>query len=282
MVLHAAEFQVRDVVAAGVVALHATDEGKVHGRPIQERELRQIRIVGETPIDRGADGRRARIRCIAQDTRHVEVAAAGFEHQRRPAHATGLEVEDHTGVLRPRMFTNEGGGTEEAGFLRVGDQEDDIVRGRRTRAQRAHGLEHRSRPGGVIARGRSSWDAVVVGHQQDGESARLRPGHTHQDVPHMTCHGIPRADSSGALDLRRQAQFADFADDVGEHRRMCLTAGRMRALRDAPNVGECPFSGELGGRRRRGYHWRRAFRVGHRQLAKDENHRDPQQLHHWV
>ena len=153
------------------------------------------------------------------------------------------------------MLAYERRGAEKPGLLAVGDEDDDVVRERGTRTQRANRLEDSGRAGGIVACCRPAGNSVVVRHQHDRRPTGRATRKTREHVADVPGFGIPRPDAGCLLDLRLEPERAQLRDHVVADARVVRAAGRMRPLRDLPHVDERPLGREFRGRRAGG-DWR--------------------------
>ena len=142
--LQTARIQVRDIVVTRMVPLDPVGKGEVERGKFEHRDLGEIGVIGQCPIDRRVNRSRRRVARTAQRSSGVEIARARLEHERTPAGTAGLEVENDGDIFRPRMLAHECGRAEEARFLAIGEQRDDRVRQwPLLRPQRAERFEQR-------------------------------------------------------------------------------------------------------------------------------------------
>jgi hypothetical protein len=151
-----------------------------------------------------------------------------------------------------RVGCDERAGAEQAELLAVGEQEQHVVRERRTGLERAQGLEQHRHGVAVVARARSGRDRVVVADQQQGASraaAARQAGHDVLDVVELELRLGLVLRNGRALDLRRHAEPRHFGHDVVADDVVLGGADRMRRAGDAADMAERPRGGELAGGR---------------------------------
>src|SRR6266566_4407637 len=104
------------MVPFDTVGKREVERGKVeHG------DLGEVGVVGKGAIDRRVDRSGRRVAGATQRASGVEIARPSFEHERTSARAAGLEIENDSDVLCPRILTHESASAEESRFLAVGE-----------------------------------------------------------------------------------------------------------------------------------------------------------------
>ncbi len=119
--LQTARIQVRDVVMARMVPFDTVSKREVERGKAEYGDFGEVGVVGKGAIDRRVDRSG---RCVAGATQRssgVEIARACLEHERTSARAAGLEIENDSDILCPRILTHESGSAEESRFLAVGE-----------------------------------------------------------------------------------------------------------------------------------------------------------------
>jgi hypothetical protein len=270
----AGRVEVPDVVDGRVVAGDAVADGEVQARDAGVLEHGEVGAVAEAPGDLVEDGGRHGMRRGVRERLHEpSVPRAGLEHERRPAHAAGLEVEHEAQVAGPRVLRDEGLRADHADLLGVREDEDHVVARGGAAPQGPEGLEQHGHAARVVGRAGGEGDRVVVGDEGQRLGVRLA-GQPRHDVPHPG-RGERQAPAGGEpgrlLHLGLDAEPPQLGEDVLPGG---AVAGRSRGARrrgDRLHVDHGSRRGERAGGRIGGE------RVGRRQGDDLERGEQPQE-----
>ena len=128
--------------------------------------------------------------------------------------------------------------------LGVRDEDDQIVAEWCPRTEGAHRLQDGDHAGTVVTRAERYLAAVVVGRDQDGRSAGLRPGNPGKDVANRHGRGGCLQKGGGGLDGRCVAKGAEPVDQVVADAGVCGRTGGPRLGGDPYQVAHGPRRGE--------------------------------------
>ena len=258
--LDAAGVEMGDVVVRRVISLDTVGESKVERRQLHHGKLGQVRVVRDGAVDARVHRSRARAANSAKRADGGQVTGTSLEHERSARRTARLEVDHDGDVFRPRMLPDEGRRAEKTWLLTVGEEHDHVVgQWRLAGTNRTRGLEDGCRAGAIVARGRTSLDAVVVRHDEHRLPRRIGARHPREDVLHSPRFPVPRADRGGFLDLRVQPNRRELSDDVIANAVVIGHPDSVRANGDLLHVPHGAFRGE---NRVRCGGWNRSRRKG--------------------
>ncbi len=234
-----------------VIEPRAADKGDIEGRIAAAiQRCGQVGIVGQNRIDVGGKRRRRGIgHCVCIDPRDLRIAGRGLEHARHPAPAPRFEIDDRADPVGQRMAGEELPRSDEAEFLGIGQDHDDIALRRALGGDRPHRFEDRGDARGIVGRARRAPYAVVMRHQRNCRQRWIGSG---EQTDHIDEFGrllavlaapvielvLPAFVEPPAHGLDRQPDRLEFADEIAPYLRIGGAARHVRFARDLLDMGE--------------------------------------------
>ena len=203
-----------------MIHVGASDAGEVETLFAGLLERREVGVVGHAAVDLVAHRVRRRVGVgLPQCLDHPAVVLARLEHQRRAAAAPHFDRDDQRHVVEPGMPIHKCARAQEAQFLGVGKQHDQVVAQLAALSKGSERLEDRRDARAVVARAQRDFAAVVVRRHEHRSSAGLRPRNPRQHIVDGRGSGVVRRrqERRGGLNAGLVAEAAQLLKQVVAH-----------------------------------------------------------------
>ncbi len=191
---------------------------------------------------------------------HSGIVRPRLEHRRAAAGAARFEIDDDSDMVRDPVGGPEGARARQPDLLAVGEQHDDVARGRSPGADRAQELEDGGDARAVVGAAGRAPHRVHMRHQRDGRQRAVTTGeHADQIAQFGRRAGlrVPAMQRRIAVGVDQVAAFLGYDTErpqtvgkIGAHTGIVGAGRRMRAHRDRADVDHRARGGKGGQRRR--------------------------------
>ena len=201
-----------------MITRDSTVRREIHSCHSGIEKNRQVGVVGHPPVHSWCcRGRIRKWRRVSELIDQPRIVRTGLEHHRRPEVAAHLEIQHDLDVVERRVGLDETLRAEQAKFLALGEQNDEIVAQRRAGLERAKCFEDRGDGRRIVACAGAARDRVVVRDHHDcagGLCAGNLRDHVVHDGPSVRAK---MSRDSGGLHFWIRAEFPQSRDEIFAH-----------------------------------------------------------------